>query len=90
MFWRASRSAPRSTIAATKIAASESPAGTPAATSPSPTSTAMVPAKSEPKCHAFAMSAAFRSIRPCRSEIPARPASTASTTRSAAKAYQVA
>ena len=69
MFWRASRSAPRSTIAATKIAASESPAGTPAATSPSPTSTAMVPAKSEPKCHAFAMSAAFRSIRPCRSEI---------------------
>ena len=88
MFWRASRSAPNSTIAATKMAASESPAGTPAATRPRPTSTARVPAKSEPKCHAFAMRAAFRSIRPRRSEIAARAASTTSTTTSAANAYQ--
>ena len=52
--------------------------------------TAVVPAKSDAKCHALARSAAFRSRRPVRSETVARPASTTSTPTSSTKAYQCA
>ena len=75
-------------MTATKMAATESPPGTPAATSTRPINTATVPAKSEPKCHALAIRAAFRSSRPCRNETIVRVASTTSTNRMVAKTYQ--
>ena len=84
---RPSRTAATSTMTATKIAATESPPGTPAAASPRPISTATVPAKSDPKCHAFAISAALRCRRPCRSDTVVRVASRTSTNTMTTNTY---
>ena len=83
----ASRAAATSTSAATVSAATASARGYPADTSARPINTAVVPAKSDAKCHALARSAAFRSRVPVRNETDQRAASTINTPNSSTKAY---
>ena len=88
MLRTASRAAATSTSAATVSAATASARGYPADTSARPINTAVVPAKSDAKCHALAIRAPrFARGVPVLNDTVQRAASTTSTPNSSTKAY---
>jgi hypothetical protein len=90
MFARISRTAARSTSAATISAATESASVTPARTIRRPTRTVAEPSRSLAKWSAFDSSAALWCLRAARHETIVRLASIAITTPSTASAYHAA